>query len=140
MPIPNKVLVQQLSQQQDNKCVFCDCTMQYHNGEAHLHPRAMTKEHIVPKAHGGNNEESNLVASCCRCNSLRGTIHYDLFVLIVRKLHKDADFQKYWHAKHPFIVKCLRIAVKLEVMHAYAYVCRHTAFTFLEKRKQFNPQ
>ena len=140
MPIPNKVLVQQLSQQQDNKCVFCGCTMQYHNGEAHLHPRAMTKEHIVPRAHGGPDKESNYVASCNRCNSLRGTINFDFFTLIVAKLFKEKGFRKHWHSSDIFIQKCLRKAVQLEMMYGYAFVCKHTAFELLALYQQKSPR
>jgi len=30
-------------------------------------------EHVVPKAHRGSNDISNLMISCCRCNNERGT-------------------------------------------------------------------
>jgi 5-methylcytosine-specific restriction endonuclease McrA len=34
--------------------------------------QASTRDHVVPKAHGGVNEWENVVASCTRCNSLKG--------------------------------------------------------------------
>jgi len=33
---------------------------------------ANTVDHVTPKAHGGSDDPSNLVAACLRCNSSRG--------------------------------------------------------------------
>ena len=132
MHIPNKVLVQQLSQEQNNKCIFCKCEMKYHNGETPLHPLAMTKEHVVPRAYGGPDEASNYVVSCNRCNSLRGTLDFKFFSIIVKKLFQEDGVKEHWHSPNIFIEKCLRKSVKLEVMYAYAYVCKKTAFEVLE--------
>jgi 5-methylcytosine-specific restriction endonuclease McrA len=128
MPRPNKVLVQQLSQQQNNKCIFCKCDMKYHNGEAHLHPRAMTREHVIPRSHGGTDEESNYVVSCNRCNSLRGTIDFTFFTIIVAKLLKEDVCKEHWHSPYRSVQKRLRKAIQLEVMQGHAVVCRRAAF------------
>lgn len=33
---------------------------------------ATTADHLVPVAHGGSDDDSNLVGSCLRCNAQRG--------------------------------------------------------------------
>lgn len=35
---------------------------------------ANTVDHIVPRAQGGLDQESNLVAACARCNSSKGAL------------------------------------------------------------------
>ncbi len=37
------------------------------------HPRYPTLDHIVPRAHGGSDDPSNLRLACFQCNTLRGT-------------------------------------------------------------------
>lgn len=37
------------------------------------HPRYPTLDHIVPRAHGGSDDESNLRLACFQCNTRRGT-------------------------------------------------------------------
>ena len=37
-----------------------------------LSVRDMTMDHVVPKSRGGESRVSNLVASCSRCNRLKG--------------------------------------------------------------------
>lgn len=34
--------------------------------------RATTTDHVVPKLHGGSDEDGNLVAACRHCNSSKG--------------------------------------------------------------------
>lgn len=35
-----------------------------------------TKEHIIPKSKGGNNNLNNLVYACIECNELRGNMEF----------------------------------------------------------------
>lgn len=45
----------------ENRCVWCG-----HDG------RMLTIDHLIPRSKGGNNDPSNLVTTCMRCNRLRG--------------------------------------------------------------------
>lgn len=53
------------------KCMWC--------GEQTLldeepgHPRAATREHLVPKSKGGRSEARNLALACWECNQARGS-------------------------------------------------------------------
>jgi hypothetical protein len=45
-------------------CVYC--------GDSIEDGVVLTLDHVVCRAHGGSNHETNLVTSCLRCNSSRG--------------------------------------------------------------------
>lgn len=48
-----------------HRCVFC-------LGWGSATHRKLTLDHVIPLARGGTNEESNLVTSCERCNTVKG--------------------------------------------------------------------
>ena len=45
-------------------CGYCGCNLQLNQ---------MQIDHIIPLAHGGTNDEGNLMASCRSCNHRKGT-------------------------------------------------------------------
>ncbi len=45
---------------------------------------ADTVDHKIPQAAGGTDARSNLVACCSRCNTVKGTLTYDVFVRFLR--------------------------------------------------------
>ena len=57
-----EALRQQVLERDDYVCVYCNGA----NGEA------TTVDHVVPKAQGGTDELSNLVAACLKCNARKG--------------------------------------------------------------------
>ena len=126
-----------IAARQNDRCCFCHLLMIPCTGIHPLTPDTMTREHVIPVAYGGQDHDSNYLASCHRCNSLRGTLHFDLFAKIVQGLFTDDGFQEHWHTTDEFIVRLLRKAVGLEVMRAYAYVSRVTAFEYLQKREWY---
>ena len=46
-------------------------------------PHALTADHIVPRAHGGTDEASNLVPACAPCNTSRGKRDYHEFMEVI---------------------------------------------------------
>jgi len=56
-------------------CCWCGDTVE--NGSQ------LTLDHLVPHAKDGSNHESNLVTSCLRCNSSRGTRSVPAFAKVV---------------------------------------------------------
>lgn len=49
--------------------IFCGHCLKWFVGKANQ----ATKDHVIPKANGGNNGLGNLVLSCRRCNKLKET-------------------------------------------------------------------
>ena len=41
--------------------------------EQHFHARNLTLDHVIPRAHGGPDDDANLQLLCGACNSLKGT-------------------------------------------------------------------
>lgn len=70
-----------LFNQQNGKCCFCRCkTVLPEPDMIKLVRSSATVEHIVSKQHGGTDALVNLAMSCYRCNSLRGTLPYHMFL------------------------------------------------------------
>jgi len=44
-----------------------------------------TLDHVIPEGSGGSDDPDNFVICCSNCNSARGRIDYDTFVLAHRK-------------------------------------------------------
>lgn len=83
MPISNQKWLQVYKESQ-GKCFYC---------EKDLNDGSMCIDHIKPKAHGGDNDLSNLVMSCRSCNSAKGTKSVDLYLKILKiKKHLDSKF------------------------------------------------
>ncbi|MHA1948244.1 MAG: HNH endonuclease [Candidatus Thorarchaeota archaeon] len=56
------------------------------NGELIL----MTKDHVIPKSHGGKDRHSNYQTMCCTCNNLKGSANLTLSgIHELRKLHNE---------------------------------------------------
>lgn len=55
-------------------CHWCGCRL-LKDWPSRLsnHPRSITKEHIIPRALGGSNDQRNLTAACRQCNHTRAT-------------------------------------------------------------------
>jgi hypothetical protein len=49
-----------------NRCEYCDLQ------QAHAPHVLYTVDHVLPKKHGGNDEEANLALACYRCNLHKG--------------------------------------------------------------------
>lgn len=65
--------------EQDGLCHYCGIEMtmtrQRHN--------TCTREHVIPRAHGGGNHKENIVGACAVCNNARGDSDYLTFKLMV---------------------------------------------------------
>ena len=53
------------------ECAWCGDSVEY--------GAQLTLDHLIPRAEGGGNEQTNLVTSCRRCNSSRGTRRVEAF-------------------------------------------------------------
>ncbi len=46
--------------------------------------QTISVEHIIPRSKGGTNEDHNLTYACARCNSMRGSLDFELFMMFAR--------------------------------------------------------
>jgi 5-methylcytosine-specific restriction endonuclease McrA len=53
------------------------------------HPASVTVDHLTPRCNGGGDDMENLVASCARCNTLKGAIEPERFERILQHLAGD---------------------------------------------------
>lgn len=88
-----------VSERQNHRCCYCSHTMVLHkhnNGKSP--PRAAaTRDHLVPRALGGQGG-NNIVAACVQCNHLRGDMDYIAFHNLLRKLFKrNPSIHERWH-------------------------------------------
>lgn len=63
-------------------CCFCKVKM-FLSTEVTTKAHMATREHIIPKSQGGTGKRENIIISCQRCNSNRGTVEFNLFKYIV---------------------------------------------------------
>lgn len=57
-------------QQTGYKCGYCACE---------LTRQTVTRDHIIPRAHGGKTTDDNLVACCRDCNQQKGDLTLEEF-------------------------------------------------------------
>lgn len=75
---------QKLFDDQDGKCFYCKEPMLLVRPE--ISPlRACTLDHKVARACGGGSCESNLVAACAQCNSIKGHLHINIFLNLMQR-------------------------------------------------------
>lgn len=76
--IPKKIKAQILDQQ-DNRCVYCNCTL-----DGYIwHPKRLKQvkirvhyDHFVPWVYSGDNHKNNIYASCNICNQIKSDKHF----------------------------------------------------------------
>lgn len=59
-----------LLQQTGYRCGYCACE---------LTRQTVTRDHVVPRAHGGRTTDDNLLASCRDCNQRKGDMDVEDF-------------------------------------------------------------
>ena len=70
-----------LLQQTGYRCGYCGCE---------LTRQTVTRDHIVPRAHGGRTTDDNLIAACQGCNQRKGDLEVETF----RELYFGGD--QFW--------------------------------------------
>ena len=81
---PPSYLVRKVTTQ-DFKCFYCDHTWKHYfqtkggkvlitNERCELYSRA-TLDHVIPRCHGGEDKDHNIVIACYRCNNLKGNTY-----------------------------------------------------------------
>ena len=69
-------------------CHYCKRPMlppSYMNHENPLlRQQTISEEHIIPRSKGGTNDSHNITYACARCNSMRGSLNYEVFLLFSR--------------------------------------------------------
>lgn len=60
-------------------CFYCHIELLDDEFGGTFHGEKMQKEHKIPRSRGGSDERENLVPSCARCNSEKGTKTVDEF-------------------------------------------------------------
>ena len=63
----------------DGRCAYCGTKLRH---------RDMQVDHIIPKAFGGGNEESNLAPACRQCNYYKTANPLDVFRKQMMTLHE----------------------------------------------------
>jgi 5-methylcytosine-specific restriction endonuclease McrA len=84
------------------RCVYCATP---------LERETATLDHVYPRAHGGTDVPGNLVASCVRCNRLKGDLLPQEFFL--RHPWAGLNFMRYARAVHRALKRNARRAVSL---------------------------
>ena len=79
---PSKDINHTLFGRQEGKCNGCDFSFPFHN---------FTRDHIVPRAKGGQDTDDNLQLLCGRCNSIKGIRPMEY---LVAKLTDEGTIQK----------------------------------------------
>lgn len=79
----------EISNKSKNKCFYCGISlieMEENN--------SYSIDHLIPIKKGGGNELGNLVLSCRKCNSKKGTMTYQQFSKI-EKIKSTPKYKKY---------------------------------------------
>ena len=78
----------------DNKCWYCERVWDFYTRK--------TKDHLIPKSRGGNNENINLRACCTECNTFKGRSTPEGFVELIEE--KIRTFNLWGYHRCPFDV------------------------------------
>lgn len=54
--------------------------------DVHTRGLVCTEEHIRPRYFGGDDSEANIEFACSRCNSLRGHVNYNVFMMFAKQI------------------------------------------------------
>ena len=63
-----------LTRRYPSLCTYCGCSF------TPTGKRQRTRDHVVPRIHGGRNRLSNLVLACAACNHRKGTMSTEAFL------------------------------------------------------------
>lgn len=143
---PPSYLVRKVTAQ-DFKCFYCDHTWKHYfqtkggkvlitNERCELYSRA-TLDHVIPRCHGGEDKDHNIVVACYRCNNLKGNAYLqaemssrvtELMRQLIRFtifiLSKNNRFQDPWYLES-FEGVCVLSRVKrnLSRLNEYSDLC-----------------
>ena len=59
---------------QKGKCYYCG---------KRIWGKSVTADHLIPKSKGGTDSKENIVASCRRCNRLKGSLGEEFFKTVI---------------------------------------------------------
>jgi len=65
-----------LFKEQNGQCFYCQQLMLLpdpEHGRNPLPPNRITREHLIPRTHGGTDDPDNVVGACSSCNQERGS-------------------------------------------------------------------
>lgn len=79
---PAQNSIETLFYKQQGRCHYCQCPMTLGSGGR----MQATRDHIVPRAHGGK-QRRNLVAACRGCNEAKGSMTKHTFESTYRPKH-----------------------------------------------------
>lgn len=71
-------LIVRLFNAQQGLCAYCGQPMRFDVGSTH--PARATKDHVIPRAHGGPSAVWNYVAACRACNQAKADLPLDVFL------------------------------------------------------------
>jgi hypothetical protein len=93
-------------------CYYCEKSMAIpSNGDGQSNPDQATRDHLIAKSKGGR----RIVASCMRCNNLKGSLGAERFTRIVRKLLENPRINKVWHSDITGLTSVLYRVVRVEI-------------------------
>jgi len=72
-----KLIRENKAQQQEGLCGYC---------KSPLEPYLTHLDHIIPKSHGGDNSEDNLISVCVMCNMKKGPSTIEEWI---GRVHRD---------------------------------------------------
>jgi hypothetical protein len=122
-----------LHKRQNGKCYFCGRqTYLKQDNQSRMKSKTASREHLIPKAHGGSNRIVNIKLACHQCNKDRGTIDAVLWMRIVRNPKKlEAFYRARSLQKKLTKIKVVRrrearVLRKHGLFHKIIYVDSHT--------------
>ena len=65
----------ELLKKTNGKCFYCG---------KKLRPHETTRDHVIPISRKGTNQKENLVPSCKKCNSAKGSMLLEEFILVLQ--------------------------------------------------------
>jgi 5-methylcytosine-specific restriction endonuclease McrA len=69
-----------LAREQGKRCKYCSCKLTRPRGDGCLRSTDATLDHVIPLDRSGPDTEENSVASCAKCNCLKGNQTADEFL------------------------------------------------------------
>ncbi len=91
--------INRISEAQNHRCCYCGHTVvRYRPGTAAMPRNTATRDHIIPRCHGGT-YGNNIVIACVQCNNLRGDMEaYAFYNLMQKWFKRNPLWQSQWYA------------------------------------------
>lgn len=123
-----------LALEQFFQCHYCGVRMRFPRHHHEVRPTRMTQEHLQPSGQGGSDEITNKVASCSRCNVMRGDLDYDVFKEALGQMFQIEFIRMHWHTNDLELYRLLRKMFRYQVDVILSRECAEAAQRVQKRR------